>query len=145
MYQAVIIYTHAQTGVGKLAAEIQAQCERKKVKVQTVAAKEARMPDLAAADLIFIGSDSQGRTPLHEDFTELNRSLAGVNLATRVAGVFTAADQRSLEALREALTDSGIDLSVAFPFSEDGDVSRAALTHWLEALLKRLEEKRRDA
>jgi flavodoxin len=143
MYQAVIIYAPEQTGVEKLAAEIRAHCGRKKVKVQTRAAREARIPDLAAADLIFIGSDARQGSPVHEDFSELKRSLAGVNLAPRVAGIFAAGDEHSLEALRKMLSDSEVDLSVKFPLSAAADSS--ALARWLDALLDRLEDKRRGA
>ncbi len=144
MYQAVIIYASGQTGVEKLAAEIQAQCGKKKVSVRAKAAKEARIPDLAAADLVFIGSDSQGGRPVHPDFAELNRSLSGVNLAPRVAGVFTAKDEPSLKAVRKILADSEIDLSVEFPLPA-ASADSSALSRWLDALLGRLEEKRRGA
>jgi hypothetical protein len=144
MYQALIIYAPDQTGVEKLAVEIQAHCEKKKVRVQTKAAKEARIPDLAAADLVFIGSDSQGGRPVHPDFAELNRSLSGVNLTPRVAGVFTAKDEPSLKAVRKILADSEIDLSVEFPLPA-ASVNSSVLSRWLDALLVRLEEKRRGA
>jgi flavodoxin len=141
MYQAVIIYAPEQAGVERLAAEIRAHCGRKKVKVQTKAAAEARIPDLAAADLIFIGSDVHQGSPVHADFDELQRSLAGVNLAPRVAGLFTSTEKQSLEALRTMLADADIDMSVPFPAAGDS----AALTGWLDALFHRLGEKKRDA
>jgi hypothetical protein len=141
MYQAVMIYAPEQAGVEQLAAEIKAYCGQRKLKVHTRTALEARIPDLAAADLIFIGSDTQRDSGLHPDFAELKRSLAGVNLAPRVAGLFTTGNKRSLEALRGILTDSNIDLSVEFPLEAAAD--GGALNDWLNALLDRVKEKQR--
>jgi len=141
MYQAVMIYAPEQTGVEKLAAEIKAHCEQKKLKVHTRTALEARIPDLAAADLIFIGSDARRDSELHPEYAELKRSLAGVNLAPRVAGLFTTGNKRSLETLRGILADSNVDLSVEFPLSAAAD--SGALTRWLNTLLDRVKEKQR--
>jgi hypothetical protein len=137
MFRAAVIY--APAALQAAAERISASLDRKRFEVSVKKAGEATIPDLAAADLVVLGSSAQGRTALPGEFAEILRALAGINLAGRVAGVFAAGSDAPLAAWKKALKDSGILLPPENLLRSDGADSRA-LSAWVGDLARQVEE-----
>jgi hypothetical protein len=137
MFRAAVIY--APAALRAAADRIAAALDRKRFKVSLKAAREASLPDLAAADLVLLGSSAQGRTALPQEFAEILRALPGVNLAGRVAGVFAEGSDAPLAAWKKALQDSGIRLEPGSLLRADGAVP-GALSAWVGGLARQVEE-----
>ena len=110
MYRAVIIYAPDDEQMGGLARRVESSLDRDSFEVETKIAGQAAIPDLAAADLIILGSRAAAEDPIHSDFSEILRALSGITLAGRVAGVFSAAGVSTLAAFRRALQDCELAL-----------------------------------
>jgi hypothetical protein len=137
MFRAAVIY--APSALQQDAERISASLDRKRFQVNVKSADQATVPDLAAADLVLLGSSAQGRAALPPEFAEILRALAGINLAGRVAGVFAAGSDAPLAAWKKALKDSGIRLEAENLIRADGADSRA-LGAWIGGLARQVEE-----
>jgi flavodoxin len=136
MFRAAVIY--APAALQASAERVSASLDRKRFQVSVKPAGEAAAPDLAAADLVLLGSSAQGRAALPQEFGEIVRALAGINLAGRVVGVFAEGSDAPLAAWKKALRDSGIRLEENLLRSDEAD-SRA-VSAWTGALARRVEE-----
>ncbi len=136
MLRAAVIY--APAALQTVAERIAASLERKRFQVNLKPAGQASIPDLAAADLVLLGSSAQGRAALPAEFAEILRALSGINLAGRVGGVFAAGSDAPLTAWKKALKDCGIRLEENLLRC---DVAEAqALSAWVEGLARQAEE-----
>lgn len=142
MFRAVVIYAPSDEAMRSLAERIAGCLDRKRFSVKVKPAAEAAASDLAAADLLLLGGAPKGRSPLHPEFGELARALAGMNLAGRVAGLFAAEAEGPLAALRKALKDTEVRLPADGSLRADLANDRE-LTAWLAALSAQLDEIRR--
>ncbi len=138
MFRAAVLF--APDGLRPLAEKVVALLDRKRFRTALKPASEAAVTDFSAADLVLLGSSAQGRSGLPPEFAEILRSLAGINLAGKVAGVFASGSEAPLAAWKKALRDSDIRL-------EEGNLLRAdtadsrALAAWVRRLAGQLSEK----
>ncbi len=124
MRQAAIIYSPGDGAVAALAAELGRAFDPGEYQVRLKEAGEAHMPDFAAADVVLLGSQPEGRAAIHSDFAEIARSLRGINLAGRVAGLFAVGSRKTLETLRKALKDTDIRVASEDLILEPGEGHR---------------------
>ncbi len=139
MLRAAVIY--APDALQAAAERVSASLDRKRFQVSVKPAGEAAAPDLAAADLLLLGSSAQGRTALPREFAEILRALAGINLAGRVAGVFAEGSDAPLAAWKKALRDSGIRLAENLLRCDEADAG--TLSGWVGGLARQVEEQAR--
>ena len=137
MFRAAVIY--APAALEAVAERISASLDRKRFQVSLKPAEQASIPDLAAADLVLLGSSAKGRAALPSEFAEILRALSGINLAGRVAGVFAAGGDAPLAAWKKALKDSGIRLEAENLLQSDG-ADPKALSGWVAGLVRQVEE-----
>jgi flavodoxin len=137
MFRAAVIF--APAALGPLAEKIAASLDRKRFQVSVKPAAEASIPDLAAADLVLLGSSAQGRASLPPEFAEILRSLSGINLAGRVGGVFASGSDAPLAAWKKALKDCDLRLGQENLLRAD-DADAKALAAWIGDLTRQLEE-----
>jgi flavodoxin len=137
MFRAAVIY--APAALEAAAERISASLDRKRFQVSVKPAYQATIPDLAAADLVLLGSSAQGRAALPQEFAEILRALAGINLAGRVAGIFAAGSDAPLAAWKKALKDSGILLQPENLLRTDG-ADPKAMSAWVGGLARQVEE-----
>ena len=137
MFRAAVIY--APTAMGTLAEKVAASLDRKRFQVSVKPASEASITDLAAADLVLLGSSAQGRAALPPEFAEILRSLGGINLAGRVGGVFAAGGEAPLAAWKKALKDCELRLGQE-SFLRTDEADAKALAGWVGGLARQLEE-----
>jgi flavodoxin len=138
MLRAAVIYAPAalQTAAERIAASL----DRRRFQVILKPAGQASIPDLAAADLVLLGSAAQphGRAALPAEFAEILRALSGINLAGRVGGVFAAGGDAPLAAWRKALKDCGLRLAENLLRADEADAQTQA--RWVEELARQAEE-----
>ena len=138
MFRAAVIY--APSSREDVAERISASLDRKRFRVSVKPAGQASIPDLAAADLVLLGSSAQaqGRAALPAEFAEILRALSGINLAGRVAGIFAAGGDAPLAAWKKALKDCGIRLDDNLLRVDGADPK--ALSGWVGGLARQVEE-----
>ena len=139
MFRAAVLYAPEGDAMRSLAERIAGGLDRKRFAVTVKAASAAAVSDLAAADLVLLGSEPKGRTALHPDYSELARALAGINLAGRVAGLFAAGGDAPLAALKKALKDTDIQLEPEGLLRADQADARR-LSAWLAGLAAQLDK-----
>ncbi len=143
MRRATIIYAPADSAVAALAAEMEHAFDPNQFRVRMKEAAQAAVPDLAAADVILLGSQPDGRAAVHRGFNEIIRSLRGINLAGRVAGLFAVGSRKTLEVLRRALKDSDVLIAaeefVLEPGAGDRHGEKAGA--WVRSIVELLEQK----
>jgi flavodoxin len=139
MFRVAVIY--APAALQAAAERIADSLDRQRFRVLVKPADQASVPDLAAADLVLLGSSAQGRAALPAEFAEIVRALSGIDLSGRVAGVFAAGSDAPLAAWKKALKDSGIRLEESLLRSDGTDAK--ALGAWLAALTGQVEEQAR--
>jgi hypothetical protein len=139
MFRAAVIYAPADAPMQGLAERVAAALDHRRFAVALKPAAQAAIPDLAACDLLLIGAAPQGRAAVHPDFAELLRALTGVNLAGRVAGLFTPAGEASLQAIRKALKDTDIRLEPQNLFLAEESKGAGQVAKWIELLVEQLE------
>ena len=137
MLRAAVLFAPAD--LRPLAERVAALLDRKRFRTTLRPASEASITDFSAADLVLLGSSSKGRSGLPEDFAEILRALAGINLAGKVAGVFASGSDAPLTAWKKALKDSEIRLEANSLLRAD-TAEAAALTEWVGRLTGQLTE-----
>lgn len=138
MRRASIIYAPRDSAIAALAAELERAFDSRHYIIRIKDASKVAVPDLAAADIILIGSMPEGRSVVHPSFAEILRALKGVNLAGRVAGIFAVGSRKTSEALRRALEDSDVILAdeelILEMDTENRHVERAR--SWVQMLIE---------
>jgi flavodoxin len=138
MFRAAVVY--APAALEAVAERISASLDRKRFQVSVKPAGQASIPDLAAADLVLLGSSPQpqGRAALPAEFSEILRALSGINLAGRVAGVFAVGGDAPLAAWKKALKDCGIRLEDNLLCVDGADPK--TLSGWVGGLARQVED-----
>ena len=139
MFRAAVIY--APSSLEDVAERISTSLDRKRFRVSVKPAGQASIPDLAAADLVLLGSSAQGRAALPAEFAEIARALSGIDLSGRVAGVFAAGSDAPLAAWKKALKDSGLRLEENLLRCDGADSK--TLGGWVAGLTRQVEEQAR--
>jgi flavodoxin len=139
MFRAAVIYAPASQPMQSLAERVAAALDRRRFVVTLKPAAQAAITDLSASDLLLLGAAPEGKATVHPDFAELLRALAGINLAGRVAGLFTPAGEASLQALKRALKDTDIQLEPENLLPADESHGSKELARWLGRLAGQLE------
>jgi flavodoxin len=129
---------YAPAALQAAAERIADSLDRQRFRVLVKPADQASIPDLAAADLVLLGSSAQGRAALPAEFAEIVRALSGIDLGGRVAGVFAAGSDAPLAAWKKALKDSGIRLEENLLRSDGADSK--TLSGWVAGLTRQVEE-----
>jgi flavodoxin len=142
VHHACIIHAPGDGAVAALAAELERALKNGQYVVKVKPAAVAVIPDLAAADVVLLGAGPEGRSAVHADFSELIRSLKGVSLAGRLAGVFSTGSSKACEALRRALKDSEITLCNDDLVLDSGTSERNGdkVDAWIRSVMRSLEE-----
>lgn len=140
MYQAAVIYAPASPEMEALSAVIDGRLREHRIKVVRKEAAQAIIPDLAAADLVLLGSTAAGKAAIHGDFAEILRALKGISLAGRVVGVFALRSDSTLKAFQKALEDCEIPLDERqFLSVEAPENAPQDLGPWVGGLIAELE------
>ena len=144
MRQVSIIYAPGDGAVAALAEELARTFDPGEFQVRLKRADEAHMPDLAAAEVILLGSQPEGRSAVHSGFAEIVRALRGINLAGRAAGIFVVGSRKTAEALRKALKDTDIEVAAEDLLLEPGDGHRHGerARQWVRSVTVLLERSR---
>ena len=144
MYHCAVIYAPAEGEINKIADAVRESMQMCKFSVAVKEAAGASIPDMAAADLILLGSSPQGEgeASIHSDFSEIIRALEGVNLAGRVAGVFAVDSEKTLTDFRKALKDSEITLkNENLILIKSNKIDKNKIKKWLNRLSAQVEER----
>jgi flavodoxin len=145
MYHAALIYAPATAEMDALAELIVGKLAGERVTVVRKPARDAAIPDLAAADLVLLGSTAGAAAAIHEDFAEILRALDGISLAGRSVGVFALGSESTISAFAEALKDCEIALPSAHRLLVSApERAQDGVGPWLSTLLKHLEARRND-
>ena len=139
MFRAAVIYAPASQPMQSLAERVAAALDRRRFAVNIKPASRASVPDLSASDLLLLGAAPEGKAAVHPEFSELLRALSGINLAGRVAGLFTPAGEATLQALKKALKDTDVLLNPENLLSADEVRGAKGLAKWLGSLARQLE------
>mgnify|MGYP000066165156 CR=1 FL=1 len=139
MLRAAVIYAPDEAPMRDLAQRVAAALDRGRFVVVVKPAAQAAIPDLAASDLVLLGSAAQGAAAVHSDFAELLRALSGVNLAGRVAGLFSSGGEAALLALKKALKDTDIHLAAENLLPAGHARSGRRIAEWIALLTEQLE------
>ena len=102
------------------------------------------MPDLAGADCLVFGLQKTQGADAPAEYTELLRSLKGVNLAGRVAGIFSFGGEKASARLRKVLRDTSATVSEEEPvFADQKPTLQAEIEVWARKLSTSLQDLRR--
>ena len=139
MVRALIVFAPATPVFLDIAERIEAELNREDFSVIIKPAAAATIPDIAASDLILFGSAKDDKTAVHTDFSEINRALAGINLAGRIAGLFALNSAETIEKFKSMLEDSEITvLKEALIF--DSSISNEVIKNWTTQLISECKE-----
>jgi hypothetical protein len=138
MLRAAVLF--APAGLRPLAEKVAALLDRKRFHTALKPASEAAVTDFSGSDLVLLGCSAQGRLGLPPEFAEILRSLAGINLAGKVAGVFASGSEAPLAAWKKALKDSDIRLEAGNLLRADTADSRT-LAAWVGRMAGQLSAK----
>ena len=135
MTRTVIIYAPDEEALRNPVEEMTDHLETNKHHVIVKTAKETHMPDLAAANIVLLGSKPSGSTPLHPEFKEIVRALKGINLAGRTAGLFSCGEEGSIAAFQKALEDCNIDVCNHELHLREGKTDSGRIIEWLDQII----------
>jgi hypothetical protein len=107
-----------------------------------LSATETQMNDIAAADIIVFGSFEKNHKISESGYSEINRSLQGINLSGRIAAFFTYQDEPEIIQFEKMLEPSGIHL-YRKPLLYNKDTGTADTNIWADTL-KTIHEERLD-
>jgi len=138
--RAVVIHAASDPGMQQLVGALESALAGMGCSVSSKPAAQAQTPDLAAADLVLLGSAPEADRPVHRDFAELLRALRGMTLAGGAVGCFSPGAESTLQALRQALQDCEVPLPEGFLFKARGAHRAGDLEAWLRPLVQRAEE-----
>jgi len=107
---ALIVYTSNSPTLKELTKKLNSFINDSLLEVRVKPAAETEVPHVCAADIIFFGSDESGSTFGKGEFKELERAFAGINLAGKVAGLFSCSSTAAIDSLKEMLKSTGITI-----------------------------------
>lgn len=142
MYHAVIIYASGENKLKSIVGKIEESFDKDKFEVVVKDAADASIPDIAAADLILLGSSQEGSKAVHSNFAEIIRAFEGISLAGRVAGLFSVDSERTLSKFKKALKDSEVTLKKenSFLVNSSERINKTQIREWLQTLSAQVEE-----
>ncbi|MBN1699819.1 MAG: flavodoxin family protein [Spirochaetales bacterium] len=132
----VIIFAPDDELVQKSAVAIKSTFVNEKFDVVIKEARDAHMPDLAVGNIVILGSKKEDKKPVHSDFTEIIRALKGINLAGRIAGVFTFDSEETTDFLSQALGDSDITLIERGLCFKNGRIDTKVIKDWVHTIIQ---------
>jgi hypothetical protein len=138
--RAAVIHAAADPRIQQLVGDLKGELAGMGCKVVVKQAAEAHTPDLAAADLVLLGSAPTAAAPIHPDFSELLRALHGITLAGRVVGVFSLGADSTLAGFRSALRDCEVPLPDSCFLRVGGSAGAGDLAAWVRPLVERAGE-----
>lgn len=143
--RAVLVHAADDPGMGEVVAGVRRILEGMGCAVSTKQAALARVPDLAAADLVILGAAGGspaggGPAPVPDEFSELLRSLQGVTLAGRAVAAFSLGGGGALNGFRAALRDCEVPLLDSCFLEGARSAGEDALEAWLRPLVQGLRE-----
>ena len=136
MIKILISFAPNDNSLNKICDDIASNFEKNQQEVKILSAKSTTMPDLSASDIVILCSAKENSNSVHSDFKEIRRSLKGINLAGRVAGLLSFSSEDVTKTLTSDFKDS--DISV-FPDSINIDVNNInikSIKDWVQGLIK---------
>jgi flavodoxin len=102
-------------------------------------AKESSILDLAASDIIVAGfADVQ--KGVHPDFAEINRALSGINLAGRIAALFTPDPANTMKQFKKSFADSDITMAEDPLVVGSREANAKQTTDWVKKIISLYKE-----
>ncbi|MBN2535885.1 MAG: flavodoxin family protein [Spirochaetales bacterium] len=135
MFRVIILYAPDEETILETAKNIKAAFNNEKCETAVKAAKNALIPDIAASDIVILGSKTEGKKPVHSDFKEIIRALHGINLAGRIAGFFSFGLDATITSFKEALLDSDITIYKDNLLIKDGQNNSSEISIWVKKLI----------
>jgi flavodoxin len=135
MSRVIILYAPEDQSMINSANNIRAAFENEGCETAVKAAESAAMPDIAAADILILGSLPKGKKPIHPDFKEITRALQGINLAGKTAGIFTLDQENTITSFRDILHDSDITLCDEGFFIAKENNNSPAEADWVKKII----------
>jgi flavodoxin len=135
MFRVIILYAPDEETITTIAAVIETAFHNERCVTAVKAAKDALIPDIAGSDIVILGSKAEGKKPIHPDYKEIVRALRGINLAGRIAGIFTFEHDGTVDSFKQVLNDSDITIYEKSLFIESGQWDQAVITEWAQNIL----------
>jgi flavodoxin len=132
--KAVILYAPEGQEYRIPAEELGRSLAQVNLDVKVKAAKDAGIPDILAADVILLGSLTNGRGEVHEHFAEIVRAFEGINLAGRLAGLISYDEGDSHKIFEEALRDTDISVFAENLTVETAHTDAERIKSWAERI-----------
>jgi flavodoxin len=131
----VIIYAPDDEIVQQSAVTIKSIFINEKYSVTIKQARDAHMPDFAGVDIVILGSKKENKKSIHSDFTEIVRALKGINLAGRIAGIFSFDTEETVDDFIKVLHDSDITIFEKGLLISDGKIDTKVITDWVKQII----------
>jgi flavodoxin len=135
MKRVVIIYAPDEEIVQQSAVAIKSTFVNEKYSVTIRQARDAHMPDFAGAEIVILGSKKEDKRSIHTDFTEIIRALKGINLAGRIAGIFSFDTEETEKDFVKALHDSEINIFAKGLLIKDGTIDTKVIKEWVKQII----------
>lgn len=149
MIKTALIYGDSP-GIKNTASAIQEYLSSKGCKVIFKPADEITIPEITASEILIFGHEGVKKDLKDGPFQEINRIFNGINLAGRLALLFTTSEgktEQSIKSLIALLNETSIEIyEDQLLFDEDGDGS--SVTYWLDEALsfyKRMKNERNQS
>jgi hypothetical protein len=145
MHSVFITYAPDTADARRTVDQVLAAFDPAAFKVSAKPAAATAMPDLAGADLVVFGLQRAPAADAPADYAELLRSLKGVNLGGRAAGIFSLGEDKASAKLRKVLRDTDISLldDEPSPPSDQRPLSPVEIEAWVRKLSSAVLELRR--
>lgn len=135
MFKVIILFAPDEKTIIDTASNIETAFTNEKCAATVKAARNAIIPDIAVSDFLILGSKAEGKKPIHSDFKEIIRALQGINLAGRIAGIFSFGLDATITSFKEALNDSDIMIYENSLLLEDGQDDSSAIAAWVKKIV----------
>jgi flavodoxin len=143
MIRVIILYAPDEKNTSDAVNNIKDAFKNKKCRIEAKAAKNSSIPDIAASEIVIFGSKDAGKKTIHSDFSEIARALKGINLAGRIAGIFSFGRENMLPVFKKILEDSDITVYEKNLIIEDGKNNPAIISEWVNNIIKTYEGRKR--
>jgi flavodoxin len=144
MKRVVIIYAPDDEIVQQSAVAIKSTFVNEHYSVTIKHARDAHMPDFAGVEIVILGSNKEDKRSIHTDFTEIIRALKGINLAGRIAGIFSFDTDETEKDFIKALYDSGISIFEKGLLIKDGKIDTKVIKDWVKQIITGYHRKDRN-
>lgn len=135
MYKVIILYAPDEKTIVDTVNDIEIAFNNENCITAVKAAKNALIPDIAASEIVILGSKAEGKRLIHSDFKEIIRSLRGINLAGRIAGIFSFDQEETFVSFKQALNDSDITVFGKSLLIKNGQPDSSATAAWAKKIL----------